>query len=692
MRRFIMRAYVAVAAGVVLGIGGVAGASPSGAAPQALRAAWVSAAGTPHAAVSPGPWRTILPQHRPSTHPTVVAPPAHHNSQFPGAGPCDITYCWTPGEPVIAVGTSDVVETVNTVATVYSKSTGTLLATFDFENFWDGSGNDQCVDPRALYLASVDRFAISCTDITGGPDPMRFAISQTNDPTGGWYKYTVPNSGFLDQDKIVATSDKFIIAGNASTNEQFFVYNLSDVVAGVPNPGVVHLVGTKSNIYQAAVEQTATSPAYFVSSYPGNVLYLATITGSPAAANVAIKEKKITSTDYPAPQEPAVPGGNIGGGNLDGRIYDAVYEVETSDNHPVIQYSSARECGSRTCITSARIDLSFSPPKLRYNNLIGEPGWDYSYGAVGLDGAGNVYEAYARSNPSTPPAAAVVGPGFDVTLMQPAAGTTSCSSWQTPPCDEHWGDYLSTTIDPTDPTKVWVSGLYQNTSGGYGWGSITQELSVGSFALPTVTDTKANSVTSTRATVNVTVNPKGAATTIHVDYGQTSGYDSATPAIAVGSGTSPVTKTVVLSGLTPGTVYHFRAVATTSVGNATTKDRTFATTTPTISSVVFSGPSGSPTVTINGSGFGTAPSGQPANCGTTGSDFDTNQLWLHDGTGWTAGQFGDCIGLIVGSWTNTSVTYTFGSGYSVYGTLSNGDTYSLAVQEAQTSGTVSGLS
>ena len=67
--------------------------------------------------------------------------------------------------------------------------------------------------------------------------------------------------------------------------------------------------------------------------------------------------------------------------------------------------------------------------------------------------------------------------------MQPAAGTTSCSSGQTPPCDEHWGDYLSTTIDPTDPTKVWVSGLYQNTSGGYGWGSIIQELSVGSFAL-----------------------------------------------------------------------------------------------------------------------------------------------------------------------------------------------------------------
>ena len=54
MRRFIMRAYVAVAAGAVLGIGGVAGASASAAALQALQAVRVSSAGMTHAAVSPG--------------------------------------------------------------------------------------------------------------------------------------------------------------------------------------------------------------------------------------------------------------------------------------------------------------------------------------------------------------------------------------------------------------------------------------------------------------------------------------------------------------------------------------------------------------------------------------------------------------------------------------------------------------
>ena len=51
MRRFIMRAYAVVAAGMVLGIAGVAGASASGAA---HRTAQTGLAGAPHTMASPG--------------------------------------------------------------------------------------------------------------------------------------------------------------------------------------------------------------------------------------------------------------------------------------------------------------------------------------------------------------------------------------------------------------------------------------------------------------------------------------------------------------------------------------------------------------------------------------------------------------------------------------------------------------
>ena len=390
---------------------------------------------------------------RPREHLRPTLRHRHHPFEFPAQGPCQDAFCWTPGEPVIAVGPTDILETVNTAATVYDKSTGTKLAEFDFDMFWDGSGTMSCVDPRALYMASIDRFAFSCTDTsTGGP--MRFAISKTSDPAaGGWYTYAAPNTTSLDQDKIEATSDKFIIAGNTSTNEQIYVYNLSQLAAGVTHPQVKKLTGKKSNLYEAAVEQTSASPAYLVASFPGQPLYLATITGTPAAGNVALKEQTINVTDLPDPQEPQVPGGAIGGGDLDGRIYDAVYEQETSDSKPVIQFSSARECGTRTCISSGRIDLSGATPKLTSYNLIGEPGFDYSYGAVGLDAQGNVFEAYTRSSPTQGAGAAVIGPGFDVSLQPAAAGTTPCSGGSSPPATS--AGATTWARRSTRPTRRW---------------------------------------------------------------------------------------------------------------------------------------------------------------------------------------------------------------------------------------------
>jgi hypothetical protein len=117
-------------------------------------------------------------------------------------------------------------------------------------------------------------------------------------------------------------------------------------------------------------------------------------------------------------------------------------------------------------------------PVLSYNDLIGAPGWDYTYGAVGLDRNGDVFEVYSRSSSSAAPGTAVLATGYDVVLQPAVAGTTSCSSGQSPPCDDRWGDYLGTAIDPSDPNSVWVSGLYQVSDGPYGWGTIIAKVSM----------------------------------------------------------------------------------------------------------------------------------------------------------------------------------------------------------------------
>ncbi len=83
---------------------------------------------------------------------------------------------------------------------------------------------------------------------------------------------------------------------------------------------------------------------------------------------------------------------------------------------------------------------------------------------------------------------------------------------------------------------------------------------------PTATTGPVTAIGPTTATVSGSVNPNGAATTWYVEYGTTTGYGSKTSATSAGSGTSSVSISPMLAGLTPGTSYHYRVVATSTAG------------------------------------------------------------------------------------------------------------------------------
>ena len=96
----------------------------------------------------------------------------------------------------------------------------------------------------------------------------------------------------------------------------------------------------------------------------------------------------------------------------------------------------------------------------------------------------------------------------------------------------------------------------------------------------------ATNITDTGATLKTQVNPNGLDTHVQFQYVtdaefQSSGYTDATTvphtAIDIGDGTSDQPATVDLTGLTPGTKYHFRAVGTNAAGSVNGADRTFMT-------------------------------------------------------------------------------------------------------------------
>ena len=99
---------------------------------------------------------------------------------------------------------------------------------------------------------------------------------------------------------------------------------------------------------------------------------------------------------------------------------------------------------------------------------------------------------------------------------------------------------------------------------------------------PAVTTGPASDVGTEAAVLGGTVNPNGSATTWFFEYGTTTAYGSQAPATAAsaGSGTGAVAQSQAITGLTRGTTYHYRLVATNAGGTTTGPDQTFTTLDP----------------------------------------------------------------------------------------------------------------
>lgn len=94
---------------------------------------------------------------------------------------------------------------------------------------------------------------------------------------------------------------------------------------------------------------------------------------------------------------------------------------------------------------------------------------------------------------------------------------------------------------------------------------------------PTATTDGATDVSRDAATAKGRVNPGNGASTVHFEYGTSTGYGLRTPDQTVPAGSTPVAVSARLSRLTTATTYHVRVVATNAAGVARGADRTFKT-------------------------------------------------------------------------------------------------------------------
>lgn len=190
---------------------------------------------------------------------------------------------------------------------------------------------------------------------------------------------------------------------------------------------------------------------------------------------------------------------------------------------------------------------------------------------------------------------------------------------------------------------------------------------------PMVTTESAGSITETGATFKGTVNPEGQATEYFFEYGTTTSYGSKTSPQSAGAGSSNVTASASVTGLLPGTPYHFRLVATyaSGSGKALGGDSTFTTTSP----------PGPPRVTTE-SATGLAESGATLN-GIVNPDGETTKYFFEWSTDMSFGARSKELTLGANDHAGHSVSTTLEG-------LTPSTTYHFKVVAENASGTVEG--
>ncbi len=106
----------------------------------------------------------------------------------------------------------------------------------------------------------------------------------------------------------------------------------------------------------------------------------------------------------------------------------------------------------------------------------------------------------------------------------------------------------------------------------------SNEASATTFAIaPTATTNAVSNNAGTTATLNGTVNPNGAETTVSFEWGTTTSYGNTTTPQIIPTGTAPVDVLANITGLTPNTPYHYRVKAVNSINTTYGLDASFTT-------------------------------------------------------------------------------------------------------------------
>ncbi len=404
------------------------------------------------------------------------------------------------------VGPNHYMQVVNCRFAVYDKNGNKLMGPTNNSQIFSGlPNNSNDGDGILLYDENADRWLFSqfsLPNYPNGPFYENVAVSQTNDPTGSWYRYQFQFSDMPDYPKLAVWVDGYYMtirrfasgSGNwlgpaavamerdkmlaGQPNAQMVMFNLpsssegtqaadcdSDFPPlGTPCP-VCYLTMTASGsvrVYDFAVNWTTPSSSTFAQSASIPIAAFTTYTGN------AIPQKG-TSQKLDA---------------MSGKRIMFRMPYRKFSTHSSMLINTTVNAGGTAGIRWMELRNTAGTWSLYQEGTYAPADGNYRWmGSIAMDSLGNIALGYSISSSNLFPSIRYTGrlandPLGQMTIAEKGIINGGGSQTNT---DGRWGDYSAMVADPTVPGKFWYTQEYFASTSAANW-----KTRIGSFTFGNV--------------------------------------------------------------------------------------------------------------------------------------------------------------------------------------------------------------
>ena len=426
----------------------------------------------------------------------------------------DSSYIIIPPDVGGGVGPTRVMEGFNNNYRIRDKATGATILTLGTATFWSPVITDkrllnQLTDPRTTYDPVQNRWIVAMQTVNN-PSLMLFGVSQTSDPAGSWFLYSVSpafsNAPVLDYPILGFNKNWLVVTINAYSSGGSFRHG-GVLIASYPQAAAGTL-SSVTTVNQAngtgfcaspCITRSATEDTLFLVTHlssPGATFQVDAITGSATptytlgGTNTRPGGGWVQPSGNLLPQSAPISGTSACGATpcpietQDSQVRSApMYRVDATSGQGLIYYAQTVGLPSTglthtgvqwTVITPSTTPAFVDGGRLEDPTATGTNGgkW-YAFTHVAVNANGDVMLGFSQFSSAQHPSA-----GYAVHLAGDAAGSIRDAqiyhagedyyhkTFTSTTGRNRWGDFTTVQVDPTDDMTLWALQEYAKTRTG----------------------------------------------------------------------------------------------------------------------------------------------------------------------------------------------------------------------------------